>query len=71
MALDAVIEADAIAAAIKRDGNRGDGNRGDGNGDRMDPAAIATVARAEALTRAVIDVDDFAPEELRRRAPDS
>jgi acyl-CoA dehydrogenase len=59
VALGAVIEADAIAATIKR------GN----SSDRMDPAAIAAVARAEALTRAVIDVDDFAPEELRRRAP--
>ena len=57
VALAAVIEADAVAAAVKRDGS----------GDGMDPAAIAVVARAEALTRAVIDVDDFAPDELRRR----
>jgi acyl-CoA dehydrogenase len=59
VALEAVIEADAVKMALKRERPAPAG--------QTETAAIAAVARAEALTRAVIDVDDFAPEDLRRQ----
>ena len=65
VALAAVIEADAVKAAMKNDRQARDGL----GATETDTAAIAAVARAEALTRAVIDVDDFAPEDLRRQPP--
>ena len=65
VALAAVIEADAVKAAMKNDRQARDGL----GATETDTAAIAAVARVEALTRAVIDVDDFAPEDLRRQPP--
>jgi acyl-CoA dehydrogenase len=87
-ALEAVIEADAVKAAMKKDRQRrgqvdrqapepaypADPTAGsappqvDRISDETEAVAIATLARAEALTRAVIDVDDFAPEDLRRQS---
>ena len=70
VALNAVIEADAIRAAMQKKDWPSPANRmGEPvHANPMDPAAVATVARAETLARAVIDVDDFAPEELRRNS---
>lgn len=75
VALEAVIAADAARAAAKA-GRPPDGRPATGSGPTDDPdkapaedRLAALEARAQALTRAVIDVDDFAPEELRRHSP--
>jgi acyl-CoA dehydrogenase len=60
-ALQATIEADAIDAAMK--------NSPDTPAPETDMAAIAAMTRAQALMRSVIEVDDFAPDQLRRQAP--
>ena len=64
-ALEAVVSTDAARAALKQARRSGPGAEDEAT---MDPVAIAALARAEALVRKVIAVDDFAPEELRRRA---
>ncbi len=66
-ALDAVVSTDAARAALKQARRAGPGAEDDAT---MDPVAIAALARAEALVRKVIAVDDFAPEELARRSPE-
>ena len=74
-ALKAVIDADAVDAAVKRSAAaKRDGASTPGPGTaaltpEASMAAIAAMSRTQALVRAVIDVDDFSSEELRRQPP--
>ena len=57
------------SAAAKRDGASTPGPGTAALTPEASMAAIAAMSRTQALVRAVIDVDDFSSDELRRQHP--